>query len=335
MNSLFRHIEFLLTRHDCVIVPGLGAFIVTTVPAVIDRVNRRVSPPSRSVMFNQAVTLDDGLLANSYARRLDLSFEEARQIVLKDVANLLDILHAELQYRAGNLGMFTLGDENQVVFQPHSSSSQIAERNGLYSFSLSEIPSQTPSSNKDPEDFTEQISTSEAEDISDDKTDHQYFQFRINRSLIKFTAAFAVFAAIALAVLLYPIPHDLREHRASVVPVEALIPTQTQKKQTPPVVNDTLYKVEKALQHPGVIPETKPKTAEYFLIVATFHSKKEAERYVSLHSSDEFKLETVSSRKVTRVYVASSSDKKELLTELNSSRISDTFPNAWIWASND
>ncbi|MDE6077369.1 MAG: hypothetical protein K2G29_06510, partial [Muribaculaceae bacterium] len=68
MNVLFRHIEFLLTRHDCVIVPGLGAFIVTSAPAVIDRASRRVSPPSRSVLFNQAVTLDDGRLANSYAR---------------------------------------------------------------------------------------------------------------------------------------------------------------------------------------------------------------------------------------------------------------------------
>ena len=51
-------------------------------------------------MFNQAVTLDDGLLANSYARRLKLSFEEARQVVLKDVAELLEKLHIEKKYTA-------------------------------------------------------------------------------------------------------------------------------------------------------------------------------------------------------------------------------------------
>lgn len=36
MNPFFQHIEFLLLRHDCVVIPGLGAFIVNMVPAHID-----------------------------------------------------------------------------------------------------------------------------------------------------------------------------------------------------------------------------------------------------------------------------------------------------------
>lgn len=92
MNTLFQHIEYLLLRHDCVIVPGLGAFISTIRPARIDMENHRILPPARSVMFNQAVTVDDGLLANSYARRFNISFEEGRQLIVRDVKSLKDTI---------------------------------------------------------------------------------------------------------------------------------------------------------------------------------------------------------------------------------------------------
>lgn len=65
------------------VIPGLGAFIVNMVPAHIDYEKRVVTPPSRSLMFNQAVALDDGLLANSIARKNSISFEDARQIVVR------------------------------------------------------------------------------------------------------------------------------------------------------------------------------------------------------------------------------------------------------------
>ena len=68
MNHLILHIEYLLLRHDCVIVPGLGAFIATASPALIDVVKGPMLPPRRSVMVNQAVTTADGLLPNSIGR---------------------------------------------------------------------------------------------------------------------------------------------------------------------------------------------------------------------------------------------------------------------------
>ena len=327
MNVLFRHIEFLLTRHDCVIVPGLGAFIVTSAPAVIDRASRRVSPPSRSVMFNQAVTLDDGLLANSYARRLKLSFEEARQVVLKDVAELLEKLHIEKKYTAGNIGLLSLGDDEQLIFTPNPSSCFNTDETGFYTIAFSKFSSQ---------ENTKVLPDAIVEDPKVVSTpEKQYFHFRINRSVIRFTAAFAVLVALTLAVIMYPVPRDKRELRASVMPVEALIPATPHQQFSEPKIKDTLQSAPVPTQLSEPIQTNETPKPEYFLIVATFRSKHEADRYVSIHSSNEFPLETVSSRKVTRVYAAASSDKKELLPQLNSSKIAQKFPNAWIWSAND
>ena len=88
MNNLFRHIEYLLLRHDCVIVPGLGAFISASRPAKIDMQEGKILPPSKSLMFNQSVATDDGLLANSFARKTGMKFEEARQAVVHEVNDI-------------------------------------------------------------------------------------------------------------------------------------------------------------------------------------------------------------------------------------------------------
>ncbi len=331
MNTLFRHIEYLLTRHDCVIVPGLGAFIVTTVSATIDRVNRRVNPPSRSIMFNQAVTVDDGLLANSFARCLNLSFEEARQVILKDVSAYLDTLHSMGRCNAGKLGAFSLGEENQLIFTPRFSASESAEQSGLYSFTLS--------SSKSSQDFkagAEESLVNSVEVNENGNLDKQYFHFRINRSAIRFTAIFIFLLAVTLSVLIYPVPHDEREHRASVVPVEALIPSPHQAKSTQ-AAKDTVVPVtvKAEIDNAEIIPTSTDAKSEYYLIVATFHSKKEAQRFVSLYSSTDYPLDTVSSKKVTRVFVATSNDKHDLLPKLNSSEMAKRFPNSWIWSNKD
>lgn len=327
MNNLFRHIEFLLLRHDCVIVPGLGAFIVSATPARIDHSSRRIFPPCRSVMFNQAVVLDDGLLANSYARSLSLTFEEARQIVLKDVATLHAKLRANRVVEMGRLGQLSIGEEEQLQFTPSNAPGAISGLVGLSSVSL-------PDFNKPARKSA--IPTEATDNSASDKNNESpYYHFKINRTVIKFTAVFAVLFALALAVIMYPVPHDSREQRASVVPVEVLIPSAKQQAAaaTPVAVESDIPAAEEAAPQPVEAIETS--APSYHMIVATFHSKKEAERYAAAHSSQEYPLEAISSRKLTRVSAASSDNKQELIKKLSSPEVAKRFPHAWIWTSGD
>ena len=103
MNNLFKHIEYLLLRNDCVIVPGFGAFIATNLPARIDYEKGEILPPVRQVMFNQAVSMEDGLLANSYVRKSGVSFDDARQIIAREVGILKSFLAEKRVIQVGNL----------------------------------------------------------------------------------------------------------------------------------------------------------------------------------------------------------------------------------------
>lgn len=79
MERLSIHIEYLLLRHDCVVVPGFGAFINARSEARVDSESGQVYPMMREVRFNSALVHDDGLLAGSFARKYRVPFAEGRR----------------------------------------------------------------------------------------------------------------------------------------------------------------------------------------------------------------------------------------------------------------
>lgn len=92
-NNFSRHISTLLRRHDCVVVPGVGAFIATHESAIVTA--DVLTPPMRIISFNSALTHDDGLLAASVSRKLKISFEQARERVAAEAALINRRLKAE------------------------------------------------------------------------------------------------------------------------------------------------------------------------------------------------------------------------------------------------
>lgn len=83
-DNLSLHITTLLRRNDCVVVPGVGAFVATHRQATV--ADGVLTAPVREVSFNPALTYDDGLIASSVSRRLKISFEQARERVAAESA---------------------------------------------------------------------------------------------------------------------------------------------------------------------------------------------------------------------------------------------------------
>ena len=81
MIELSRHIEALLLEHDCVIVPGLGGFVTQYVPACRLPDEVLFLPPHRTVGFNAELTLNDGLLVQSYMQAYDTSYPETVRMI--------------------------------------------------------------------------------------------------------------------------------------------------------------------------------------------------------------------------------------------------------------
>lgn len=117
MNLLIRHVEYLLERRNCVVLPGLGALICATESARFDQRHVGVLlPPRRRVAFNGSITADDGILCASFRRGLGVTLEEARQRVASAVDSLRQAVLLEGSASFGRLGFFRTTPEGAIAF---------------------------------------------------------------------------------------------------------------------------------------------------------------------------------------------------------------------------
>ncbi len=113
MFETTRHIEYLLMTHDCVSLPGMGAFVAQYVAAEIDRESGLVNPPRRVFSFNSDINHNDGLLCASVARKKLVSYDIASEIVESEIRALrvqLDMVGEVSLGRVGTLKKSRSGD---------------------------------------------------------------------------------------------------------------------------------------------------------------------------------------------------------------------------------
>lgn len=127
MLRLDRHIESLLTKYDCVILPGFGGFVTYHVSARIDEVGDVMLPPSTTVGFNPQLTLNDSLLVQSYVETYDYSFPEALHIVADEIRELESILQENGHYELPSIGQLTINIKGKYEFEPTPSGILIPE----------------------------------------------------------------------------------------------------------------------------------------------------------------------------------------------------------------
>lgn len=138
MENLASHISYLIAHRDCVIIPGVGAFVATGRPAAYNAATGRWLPPVRHVTFNSAIRTDDGLLTHSFARRMRVEFEEASKELSVAVSDLSARLHTEGRYDMGNLGAL-VAEEDRIVYRPAMTSGQRAARIGLHPVAIAMV----------------------------------------------------------------------------------------------------------------------------------------------------------------------------------------------------
>lgn len=79
----------LLHEHDCVIVPGLGAFLTRRTASTFDARRGLMLPPSKEVAFNADIRRSDGLLADGVAGADGVDYTEAMRRVEDFAADAL------------------------------------------------------------------------------------------------------------------------------------------------------------------------------------------------------------------------------------------------------
>ena len=262
MKKLARHIELLLRENDCVILPGFGGFIAHDVPAYYVSEEGLYYPPSRSINFNADITMNDGMLAQSYMKSYQVDYARATYMVDMAIEELMDVLYEEGTVTLPRIGTITQDIHQSLQFTPIQSGIASPMHFGLNTFTIKEL-SQL---NEKEESLTntERAITRTAKTIS----------LHINREVLH-----RVMSTAAVFLLLLMVALPTGNHRptdvaslVSAIQIKTMptnlseeldIPSTTEQEYQPEeVVEDTVPTVVAATEEMPVIEESQPAVIE-------------------------------------------------------------------------
>lgn len=139
MISLGKHIEILLLEHDCVIVPGLGAFIANHASACYnENGDNMFLPPYRNICFNQSLATNDGLLVQAYMSAYDAAYPEAQKQMTQDINDTLYELDVNGFVKIKGIGVLSKNLSGNITFEPEEVGAGILTPSlyGMYSFGI-------------------------------------------------------------------------------------------------------------------------------------------------------------------------------------------------------
>jgi len=128
------YIRELLFGHDCVIVPGFGAFIGNYAPARIDENTGTFYPPFKQVSFNRNLNHNDGLLAGRISASAKVNYIDARNIVEEFLGGIRRRLEKGERVVFDNIGSFVNNQEGNLQFEPDKSANYLLDSYGLEPF---------------------------------------------------------------------------------------------------------------------------------------------------------------------------------------------------------
>lgn len=136
MISMIEHIEYLMLSNDCVVVPSFGAFIAQYTSSNNCAQNSTFTSPKRSISFNASINHNDGLLANSIAKKASIPYAEALKQIEKSTTICRQALSDGSEVPFGRLGFFISNGEGHIEFIPFHHEYANDDFFGLQSFSF-------------------------------------------------------------------------------------------------------------------------------------------------------------------------------------------------------
>lgn len=283
MISVLDHIEYLTTKHDCVIVPGLGAFISHY--SYNKSGNGLVSSLKRNIAFNMSVDYNDGLLANSIVRREKVSFDTAICEIDNYVKSLRSQLKHEGEVPVGRLGFFRLDGDNPLEFFPFVSS----RANNEY-FGLSQL---------DIKPLVEINDETKEEDVK------KGWILPLTRKFMQGAATIVLLIGMTL-VLSTPIIEQNNQEYANLNAFTLKSNTPNEEKRelciSIPKTNKETTSTESVVTTEDTESSLKTATGNYCLVIASLATQKQAEKYIQENNLTD--CEIMKSTSKYRVYIA-------------------------------
>lgn len=344
MIELERHIEILLLRHDCVILPGFGGFMTHHVEARYDEAERLFLPPLRTVGFNPSLKMNDSLLVQSYIEVYDISYPEALRRIEDEVDELRQRLSNEGSYELRNIGTLSVGEDGNYLFEPCEAGILTPSLYGLSSYEMPLLSdaeqAQQSAESAVTEPKTEKPQTDTVERVvpggvfaaeAEDEDDNRFIRLRV--SLVRNVAA-ACIALIAFFAVSTPLGDSsmmLSQSKIDTSLLDKLLVGETTVSRPMPVASNTV-----ALKPEPKRSEVEPVVSqpkEYFCIVlASKVTKTNAQRFVErLRAQGLTEASVLTGHGATKVVYGNYASEKEAQDHLHALSGDVTFKDGWIF----
>ena len=143
MIHIEKYIAELVGNHDCVIVPGLGAFVALATSADIHPITHKFTAPGRTLSFNAQIKVNDGLLAAEISRKENVSFQEANTFIDEYVKQFNLSLSVFKHYNCTGIGRFFYNIGGKLEFEPDFTINFSSDSFGLPDFIFKPIDRNT------------------------------------------------------------------------------------------------------------------------------------------------------------------------------------------------
>ncbi len=221
MTPVGQYLRKLLYQYDCIVVGDLGAFLIHAAPAQFTPATGQYLPPRKQVAFNEALRLDDGILANYVMLHDDCTREEANRRIGQFAAEVRQ--GATNGYTLPGIGLFTLNEENRLGFDPELRHNFNGDSFGLPPISVTRLEAVLPTLALT-NDLSETVLTEPA--LSVDQEGGTILPLQPRRQLVWRWAAAAVLVGSLGFVGYYSVMHPGQLLQSSVSPGSLLrLPT--------------------------------------------------------------------------------------------------------------
>lgn len=326
MFELAQHIKVLLLHQSCVIIPDFGGFVTSYVPARYEEERHTFLPPRRILAFNPSLTVNDGLLVQSYMQTYHVSYNEAAARVDEAVKAGKQELKDKGELTLKGIGHFKLLPNGQYDFTE--------DETGIFSIPLYGL---TPF-------YIESIRESNVSAVREEKREKKSYTLRINRELANYVAT------AAIAILFYFIwsspvadaPRSVAEQQSYSAFCPAPVAPQLQTEKEATHRNETpvpARQVREAIQsdtiagpaETGAGAQSMPDGA-YTIVMVSRVTLKNAERYTRMLEMKGIQGATVYAKgKMVRVVYGRYNDEDEAYAALRLLRKAHSpFADAWV-----
>lgn len=141
--ELHEYISRLLFEHECVVVPGFGAFLTRYYPSEVNQATHMMRPPSRRVYFNKSIKENDGLLTKSISLSERKPYDMALKAIKAEVQEWKKTLASGKKLNLSGLGRLYLDDAGNVQFSPSLENNYLTSSYGLSIFRSAAIHRET------------------------------------------------------------------------------------------------------------------------------------------------------------------------------------------------